>query len=91
MTERSADYRAGYQAGFSKGRRLEKQKEPKSPKLYDLSNVKPLVQWEMVYGDNTTFICPLCNEQFYSEEGRSPNFCWYCGAQSFDLKEGDEK
>lgn len=91
MKEHSADYRAGYQAGFSKGRRLEKQKEPKLPKLYDLSKVKPLVNWEMIEGDNTTFICPLCNEQFYSEEGRSPNFCWYCGAQSFDLKEGDEK
>ena len=84
MKERSADYRAGYQAGFSKGRRSDKPIKSKTHELYDLTKVKPLVHWNMIEGDDTTFICPICNELFRSEEGRSPNFCWYCGAQSFD-------
>ena len=77
---KSDDYRKGYQAGFQQGKR--------SPKrLYDLT---ALVKWEHIEGDEETFHCPRCGENFYSEDKQAPNFCWYCGAKSVDMKEGEK-
>lgn len=78
-------YRVGYNAGYIKGKGHPKATKPQ---LYDLGKAKPLVKWEHIDGDEETFHCPLCGENFYSEDKQAPNFCWFCGAQSVDAKRG---
>lgn len=77
---KSEEYRKGYKAGYQQGKRSTKS-------LHDLT---VLVRWEQIDGDDETFHCPRCGENFYSENKQAPNFCWYCGAQSLDMrKEGE--
>jgi len=75
-------YRVGYNAGYAKGKR-----NPKA-NLFDLT---ALVRWEQIDGDEETFHCPRCGENFYSEDKKAPNFCWNCGAQSLDMKKAGER
>lgn len=79
-------YRVGYNAGYTKGKgRSKAEKE-----LFDLTRVRPIVHWERIEDDEETFHCPSCGENFYSENKQAPNFCWYCGAQSADIRKDKE-